>query len=104
MEMDDPDARPEIGSETISMEGYSTVYLGYPIWWGEAPRIMSTFVESHDFDGITVIPFCTSGGSGIGRSGDNLAEQAGNGTWLSGERFNGSVSEPEIQEWIEGLH
>lgn len=103
VEMDDPDARPEIGSETISLEGYSTVYLGYPIWWGEAPRIMSTFVESYDFDGITVIPFCTSGGSGIGRSGDSLAGQAGNGTWLSGERFGGSVSESEIQEWIEGL-
>lgn len=75
----------------------------YPIWWGEAPRIMSTFVESYDFDGITVIPFCTSGGSGIGRSGDDLAEQAGGGTWLAGERFGGSVSESEIKEWLEGL-
>lgn len=73
------------------------------IWWGEAPRIMSTFVESYDFDGITVVPFCTSGSSGIGKSGDNLAEQAGSGTWLSGERFSGSVSESDLGEWIEGL-
>lgn len=52
------------------------MYLGYPIWWGDAPRMMSTFVEAHDFSGKTVIPFCTSGGSGIGRSGSNLASQA----------------------------
>lgn len=103
MEMNDPDARPEIGSETISLEGYSTLYIGYPIWWGEAPRIMSTFVESYDFDSITVIPFCTSGSSGIGESGDNLAQLAGSGTWLAGERFSGSVSEEELKEWIESL-
>lgn len=103
VEMNDPDARPEIGSEIISLAGYSMVYLGYPIWWGESPRIMSTFVESYDFDGITIIPFCTSGSSGIGKSGDNLAEQAGSGTWLMGKRFSGSVSESELKEWIDGL-
>lgn len=70
---------------------------------GEAPRIVSTFVESQSFDGITVIPFCTSGGSGIGRSGDNLAVQAGSGTWLSGERLDGGASEEDLAEWIEGL-
>ena len=75
----------------------------YPIWWGEAPRIMSTYVESYDFDGITVIPFCTSGSSGMGESGDNLAQLAGSGTWLAGERFSGSVSEEELKEWIESL-
>ncbi len=103
VEMNDPDARPEIGSERIPLENYSVLYLGYPIWWGEAPRIMSTFVESYDFDGITVIPFCTSGGSSIGKSGEVLAEQAGSGTWLSGERWNGGASEEELQSWIDGL-
>lgn len=68
IEMNDPDTRPAIASNTISIDGYSTVYIGYPICWGEAPRIMSTFIESYDFDNITVIPFCTSGGSGIGRT------------------------------------
>ena len=58
-----------------------------PIWWGEEPRIMDTFVESHSFDGITMIPFCTSSSSGIGRSGQNLADNAGTGTWLDGKRF-----------------
>ena len=65
------------------LESYSTVFIGYPIWWGEAPRIMSTFVESHSFDGKTVIPFCTSGSSPIGRSGSDLASQAGSGNWLA---------------------
>lgn len=101
VEMNDPNARPEIGSETISLEGYSTIYLGYPIWWGEAPRIMSTFVESYDFSGITIIPFCTSGSSDIGKSKDNLANQAGKGIWLSGKRIDGNVSESDLIEWIE---
>lgn len=82
IEMNDPDARPEISSESISLEGYSVIYIGYPIWWGDVPRIMSTFVESYDFDGITVIPFCTSGGSGIGNSDSHLAEQTDSGNWL----------------------
>jgi glutamate synthase (NADPH/NADH) large chain len=66
--------RPEIGSETISLEGYSTIYIGYPIWWGEEPRIMDTFVESYSFDGITMIPFCTSSSSGIGMNGNLAAD------------------------------
>ena len=87
----------------FSFDGYKTVYIGYPIWWGDAPRIMSTFVESHSFENLTVIPFCTSGSSGIGRSGSNLASQAKSGRWLDGRRFSGSVSEAELQSWIDGL-
>ncbi|MBR3040428.1 MAG: flavodoxin, partial [Lachnospiraceae bacterium] len=78
-------------------------YIGYPIWWGEEPRIMDTFAESYNFDGITVIPFCTSGSSGIGRSGQNLADNAGSGNWLEGKRFGGNASDDEIKAWIEGL-
>jgi flavodoxin len=102
-EQNDPSARPEIGSDAISLDGYTTVYIGYPIWWGEAPRIMDTFVESYSFDGITMIPFCTSGSSGIGKSGKNLADNAGSGTWLDGKRFGAGASEDEISSWIEGL-
>ena len=69
----------------------------------EEPRIMDTFVESYDFDGITMIPFCTSSSSGIGRSGQNLAENAGSGNWLDGQRFGAGAPETEIQSWIEGL-
>ena len=87
----------------MSLEGYTTVYIGFPIWWGEEPRILDTFVESYSFDGITLIPFCTSSSSGIGRSGKNLAENAGSGTWLDGQRFGGGVTESELQAWIDGL-
>ena len=99
-EQNDPDARPEIAN-SISLEGYTTLYLGYPIWWGQAPRILSTFAEGHDFTGITVIPFCTSGSSGIGQSGDTLAGQAGSGNWLQGRRFEADVSEETLRAWIE---
>ena len=102
-EQNDKTARPAIGSEDISLEGYTTVYLGFPIWWGEEPRILDTFVEKYNFEGITVIPFCTSGGSGIGRSGPNMEALAGSGTWLEGKRFSANVSEAELQSWINGL-
>ena len=103
IEQNDASVRPAISGEVISLEGYKTIYIGYPIWWGEEPRIMDTFVESYNFDGITMIPFCTSGGSGIGRSGKNLAEHAGSGNWLEGDRLQGSVSEEDLQSWIDGL-
>ena len=100
VEQNTPDARPEIASD-ISLDGVTTLYLGYPIWWGQAPRIMSTFVESHDFTGITVIPFCTSGGSGAGRTGETLGEQTGTGNFLSSTRFSSGVSDNELQRWID---
>ncbi len=102
-EQNDKTVRPEIGSEDISLEGYSTIYLGFPIWWGEEPRILDTFVEKYSFEGITVIPFCTSGGSGIGHSGANMEALAGTGSWLDGKRFSGNVSEADLQAWIEEL-
>ena len=91
LEMDDPDARPEISSEAISISEYAVLYLGYPIWHGQAPRILSTFAESYDFDGLTIIPFCTSGGSGIGSS------------WLDGERFSAGAARETLADWIDGL-
>lgn len=102
-EQNDKNARPEIGSEAVSLAGYTTIYIGYPIWWGEEPRILDTFVESYDFDGVTLIPFCTSSSSGIGRSGRNLAENAGSGTWLEGKRFGAGASEDELRDWIDSL-
>ena len=100
IEQNDKTVRPEIGSEQITFDGYSTIYIGYPIWWGEEPRIMDTFVESYDFTGKTVIPFCTSGSSGIGSSGDNLEANAGSGRWLEGDRLSASS---DIAGWINGL-
>ncbi len=99
VEQNTPDARPEIAGD-ISLDDVTTLYLGYPIWWGQAPRIMSAFVESHDFTGITVVPFCTSGSSDIGQSDDTLAEQAGSGNWLQGRRFAADVSNEDLHQWI----
>ena len=103
LEQNDRNARPEIGSDPVNLEGYSTIYIGYPIWWGEAPRIMDTFVESYDFEKITLIPFCTSSSSGIGRSGKILEENAESGEWLEGRRFGGNVSKDDLRSWIKSL-
>lgn len=103
IEQNDSTVRPKIGSEVISLDGYKTIYIGYPIWWGEEPRIMDTFVESYSFNGIKVIPFCTSGGSEVGNSGKNLEKIAGSGDWVEGKRFEGDVSESELSVWIESL-
>lgn len=104
LEQNDSDSRPEIGSKGISLKGYKTIYLGYPIWHGQAPRILSTFVEKYSFEGITVIPFCTSGSSGIGQSAVTLENQTGSGNWIQGERFDANISESELKSWVEGLH
>ena len=102
-EQNDKSVRPQIASEPISLDGYATIYVGYPIWWGEEPRILDTFAESYDFSGKTMIPFCTSGGSGIGSSGRNLEKLTGGATWLDGKRFGGSVSKADLQSWVDGL-
>ena len=101
LEMDDPDARPAIAGELPDLTGYTTLYLGYPIWHGEAPRILATFVESCDLTGLTVYPFCTSGSSGISRSAEGLEALAGAGTWQEGARFSSDVSEEELRSWLD---
>lgn len=103
VEMNDSSLRPAISGSVEGMEQYDTVFIGYPIWWGEAPRIVSTFVESYSFAGKTVIPFCTSSSSGIGSSGKNLENLTDGATWLDGQRFGGGESEEDIRAWIEGL-
>ena len=102
IEQNDKSARPQIGSPELSLDGYKTVFIGYPIWWGEEPRILDTFVEKTDFDGITCIPFCTSGGSGVGKSDENLSDRAGSGNWESGKLLN-RVSDAELQNWIDSV-
>lgn len=103
IEMNDATVRPEILGQVDNMEQYDIIYIGYPIWWGEAPRILATFVESYDFTGKTVIPFCTSASSGVGSSASRLEELAGSGEWMSGRRFSGSESQETIMDWVNGL-
>ena len=102
-EMKNPASRPAIKKEDIDINGYDVVFLGYPIWWGEAPRIINTFVESYDLSGKTIVPFCTSGSSGIGSSATNLQSAASGASWLSGQRLNSGVSQSEIAQWVNGL-
>ena len=103
IEMNDADARPAISGSVENMEQYDIIFVGYPIWWGEAPRIVSTFMESYDFSGKTIVPFCTSGGSGIGSSASNLERLTSGATWLDGRRLNGSDSQDTVMEWVDSL-
>lgn len=103
LEMNDPNSRPEISGAVDNMEQYNIVFIGYPIWWGEAPRILSTFVESYDFSGKTIVPFCTSGGSGVGSSARNLESLTSGAQWLAGTRLNGNASRSDIVNWINDL-
>lgn len=82
---------------------YDTVFIGYPIWWGIAAWPVNNFVKDNDFSGKKVIPFCTSASSGIGQSGELLAEMAGSGDWQVGERFSSAVDSATVEEWVNGL-
>ncbi len=83
---------------------YDTVLIGYPIWWGVAAWPVDTFVKSNDFNGKTVIPFCTSSSSGLGRSGDLLAEEANGGEWKEGQRFRENPSDADIKEFVDNIN
>ena len=101
-EQDDPNARPAITGGVEDMSQYDTILLGYPIWHGQAPRIISTFLESYDFAGKTIIPFCTSHSSGVGSSADDLHDLCPDTvTWVEGMRFASGTSSEEIQSWLQ---
>lgn len=102
-EQNDPSARPAISGGVEDMGQYDVVFIGYPIWHGQAPRIISTFLESYDFTGKTIVPFCTSHSSGTGSSATNLHELTGGAKWLDGKRFASGTSREEIESWVDGL-
>lgn len=102
-EQNDPNARPEIGSEVIDLTGYDIIYLGYPIWHGQAPKIMYTFVESYDLSGKTIVPFCTSASCPIGSSATNLAKSASDANWLEGKRYSQSATKSEVESWLKSI-
>ena len=82
---------------------YDTVFIGYPIWWAIAAWPVNNFVKNNDFTGKTVIPFCTSSSSGLGQSGELLAEMAGTGDWLDGQRFRSGASQSDVTDWVNSL-
>ncbi len=103
-EMNDKECRPAIAEKVENPEQYDTVFLGFPIWWYEAPRIIQTFLESYDFSGKTIIPFATSGGSGTGKTEIVLKKSCSEETkWLPGKRMTGGTDAETVKEWIGGL-
>ena len=102
VEMQDKRSRPEIAEKLADADKYDTIFLGFPIWWYVAPTIINTFVESCDLSGKTIIPFATSGGSGMGKTVDELKPSCPNAIWKSGKVING-MSEKALADWAENL-
>ena len=102
-EQNDKTVRPEIADPISSIASYDVIFLGYPIWWGQEPRIIDTFLESYDFSDKTVIPFCTSASSGIGASETNIKNLIPIGEQLNGKRFPASATREDVSSWIDTL-
>ena len=99
VEMKDRACRPAIASHVEDMASYDAVFIGFPVWWYREPSIIDTFAESYDFTDKTIIPFATSGSSGIGSSGENIASLAKGAKVASGERFKAGTSVEELRVW-----
>ena len=103
IEMNDPSSRPEIRAKLDNMNEYDTIFVGFPIWWYVAPTIINTFLESYNLTGKTIIPFATSGGSGMGKTNEKLAPSCKGAKLIEGKRFASSASAKELAAWAEGL-
>jgi len=104
VEMNDSKSRPEIVADKFSVDNYDIIYLGFPIWWGTAPKVVHTFLEKYDFSGKKVIIFATSGSSGLGDTANNLKSSVSTSTKIvEGKVLNGNPSVDELKQWVEGL-
>lgn len=103
VEMNDLKSRPGIADKCSNMEDYGIIFLGFPIWWYVAPTIINTFLESYDFSGKTVVPFATSGGSGMGKVNDGLQASCPGAKLLQGRLVNGNVSKDSLKKWMNDL-
>ena len=104
LEMSDPDCRPAISGKAADMDQYDVVFVGFPIWWGREPSVVDTFLDAYDFSGKKIIPFCTSGGSGIGKTAERIRSIVGEGAAVdAGKRIGGEVSEEDLKLWMEGI-
>ena len=102
-EMNDPACRPAMAAPVKDLEQYDTVFVGFPIWWYQAPRIIETFLESYDFAGKTVIPFATSGSSGMGKTDSILKAVCPAAAWLPGKRLQSNESTAAVRKWVNTL-
>lgn len=103
VEMGDERCRPEIANSVAGMNAYDTVFVGFPIWWYVEPRIVDTFLESYDFAGKTIVPFATSGGSGLGKAPQRMQQIAANSTVVAGKLLNGRPSADALRAWAASL-
>lgn len=103
LEMADPKSRPEIAGVCSNMGAYKTVFIGFPIWWHQAPRIIETFLEQYDFSGKSLVPFATSGGSPLGDTENILKKICPGAHWLPGERLSAVASGEDLRSWAESL-
>ena len=101
--MKDKKSRPAMAGQVQDMGQYETVFVGFPIWWYQAPRIIETFLESYDFTGKKVVPFATSGGSGLGKTEDILKAVCPAAQWLPGKRLRSGESAGAVQGWVDKL-
>lgn len=103
VEMNDRTSRPAISGKVADMNSYEIVFVGFPIWWYLAPTIINTFLESYDFARKTIVPFATSGGSGMGETNTRLAPSCPGAVLLTGKMLNGIQSQDDLKAWIESL-
>ncbi len=103
IEMNDPASRPAIAGVRDNMADYDTLFVGFPIWWYVAPTIINTFLESHDLTGKTIIPFATSGGSGMGKTNEKLLPSCAGAKLIEGKVFKSNVSKADMNQWASGL-
>ena len=103
VEMNDRSCRPGISTTVSDMGQYDCIFLGFPVWWYREPSIIDTFLEAYDFSGKTIVPFCTSGGSGLGETVGNMRLLAKEAEVRDGKRFSSGVSEEELKTWASGM-
>lgn len=103
IKMQNPTSRPAIAAKRDHMADYDTIFLGFPIWWYVAPTIINTFLESHDLTGKTIVPFATSGGSGMGKTNEKLLPSCPGAKLLEGKVFKSSTGKAELAKWVDGL-
>lgn len=104
LEMKDPASRPAMKVALECIDNYDVIFVGFPIWWGREPSIVDTFLDAFDFTGKTIVPFCTSGGSGLGNTSERIANLTGRkARVLEGKRIGGTVSMKDLKMWSDGL-
>lgn len=103
VEMNDPSSRPELADTSAEIAGYDVIFVGFPVWWYTAPTIIKTFLEAYDFSGKVIVPFATSGGSGLGKTAETLQETVPSAVVKEGKILNGRIDAGELKKWADSF-